>query len=195
MNYIKKYKDLVNNIITSDIHNRTYEDTNTYLFVFQPYKTKYEKDVTYYQTTRFIEDVKKFINSRFSNIEYSFITREIIATQIHVNAMVISNSIINIKTEGHYNTHFGYKLFIDNAYINTRERLTRYIFKEMKEREFKYYLDYAFINYSITHYVYNEKTNTESTTFNNFVRVNAPWLSPAHSHKFIIPNKINTPKA
>jgi len=118
------------------------EPYTTHFIVFEPYTDKYEQSTDYYQSLRFIDDVRKFTN-KFNEIIFYVITREIIATKIHVNLIITSRSNTLTKEFGSYNIHFGYKITKAGNTWEDRKAILFYMFKELKERQFKRFLDYS----------------------------------------------------
>lgn len=121
-------------------HNRLY------YYVFQPYKTTYESNIEYFKSKKFVEDVSKYLwrkNRTEEKIFWFMITREVQATQIHVNLLVYAYDHIDFKTTVGKQGYFAaWRQEYFNPDKEQIRRFQKYIFKEASERSLVRYLDF-----------------------------------------------------
>lgn len=118
------------------IVNRTYEEPfRWYFLTFKPFDKPYEKDPVFYHK-KGLEHCRK----KVGKTEAYFYTREIKASKVHINALVLSSSDLSILHEKQTNKYFIYSVQIPNM---DRFKVFDYIFKESRERYFNKYIDFA----------------------------------------------------
>lgn len=120
--------------------NRTYESMKCYYLVFKPLNRPYEIDPEWFKF-KSLDRCRKLLKCS----DY-FLTREINATKVHINALVYSTR--DMVNEFHEKTRLN-KFFIHCEELKTKEHrdnVLNYITKESSTREFLKYRDY------ISHY-------------------------------------------
>lgn len=121
---------------TTIIH-RTYEHPyKWYYVVFKPYNSSYEKDPDWYK-------VKGLGSCRrsFKTPKAIIMTREIVASKVHINVLVCTSSDVILRHEKDYNNK--YKLHVSLLLTQAdRQNVLTYLWKEALNREFVRYLDY-----------------------------------------------------
>lgn len=122
------------------------QNNRLYFYVFQPYKKTYDSNKSYYQSKKFIDDVQKYIYRKCRNEQKVFwymVTREVNASQIHVNLLVYASDHIDFSTTvGKQNLFAAWRQEYFKPDAVQILRFQKYIFKELTERSFDRYLDF-----------------------------------------------------
>lgn len=119
---------------------RTYENSKWYFIVFKPYNKPYLKDPEWYQH-KAVDKARDWCRKKCHDY---YVTREILATKTHSNALVVSSLDLLEKYHGKscYNK---YKMHVSELpNMGDRMRVLDYITKESKDRPYKLYADYYF---------------------------------------------------
>lgn len=142
-NYDGQYKKIFE--ILDPLIIRSYEaPLQAYYIVFSPYKATYNQNLDYYETKKFVDGVEKYIKSKY-NPQIYVITRETIASLIHINVYMITKKLCDNSTlkKGSVNHKFGISIYEKDLTISTRYEILKYIFKEAKERQFLRFIDWV----------------------------------------------------
>lgn len=118
--------------------NRTYENpVKWYFIVWKPYDRAYEKDPDWFAVKGINSCRRKLIKP-----ECFILTREILATKIHINGLVATDRpMMSFHEKDHCNR---YKMSVYPLLtLADRQRVLDYVSKESKKRTFTQYLDYV----------------------------------------------------
>lgn len=118
--------------------NRTYEDEKLYFLVFKPFNKTYKNNISYY-SNKAIDAIRKNFNRVGCN-DY-FITREILAAKIHVNALCYSKEDMVSMYDGK-NRLNKFRVSCKMIPKLDRFRVLNYITKEHKVRPYMEYNDF-----------------------------------------------------
>jgi len=126
--------------------HETTEDAYHYLMVVMPYKANYAANKALFESKKFIDRVYKYISDKHKdNILYLVLTREIEASMIHLNVILLTKRPIPIE-RGAINHDYGYFIQEHDNTLRDKSQTLAYALKEAKDREFILWLDYKYMS-------------------------------------------------
>ena len=140
------FNDIYREIAAGIRIQETTEDAYHYLMVVMPYKAKYAANKGLYESKKFIDKVYKYISEKHKdNILYLVLTREVEATMIHLNVILLTKRPIPIE-RGCINHDYGYYIQEHDNTVKDKVQTLSYALKEAKERKFQMWLDYKYMS-------------------------------------------------
>jgi len=120
----------------------TTELAHLYLMVINPYKDEYEKNLSFFESNRFIERVYQYVVKKYKDrLLFVIVTREVTAAMIHLNVMMLCNSPIKVH-KGKINHEYGFYIQEHGNTVRDKVKTLQYILKEAKLRPYLKFLDY-----------------------------------------------------